>query len=841
MTVNHHIHAVKGLYTNVMDNSQVKILSHFDLNNPNNWFELTYPDKKTHPFMDIDNHDDYKGDKLEKIFTEEEFNTLCLKIEKILINTFPTFTVLNACKYKSKKYDKNGNMVKIENKISFRLTDPQHYCRNMNTTKEYCMKHLAKKAKECLGDYSKYIDVDSSVYRNGKGKMSCVNSYKYPQEKDRIRALVHGEIEETYIQTMLGNEIEIIPEKPIEKPTPKETPGDTTPLDIFKKDEAKGQVPEKEQNKFWDYALLIDKQELGNREKWIHFTYCHINILGINDYENYNNFLKDTTNYHEYENKIKYEELYNDKDKTQQKLGWKYLYTLAYDNNKEKKLKLDNHYRKPFDIKYMLSLKPKEENLDIQKQINELQDNEDIKTSVKIRKIKELENQLKEHKKQQEDLKYKAMKSYFELYHIKLVSPFCYIKIIDNDDCIMRYNKNSFRDYCDNIEISSGVPFTSKWFKDSNIKTYEFIDFIPTGVNCPKNTLNMFRGLEIEKVRTTKTHSYEYILDLIRLNAGDNNDMYDWFIKYLAHLVQKPGILPGIAVIIIGEQGTGKSTLWEQFGNKVLGQKYALQSSNADDIIGKFNLNKNKLLVVMEETEAKNTFENCSQIKTLITQPTKYYENKGKDKFKVRNCGRYVFISNNQTPVKIEHSDRRFIVSECSSRCIQNKEFFKKVNEEWNDPKAVRGFYDFLMEQDIENFDPARDRVITDVYEDMKSITIPTMARWLEEKCYSHNKILSTENPQHASLLRTRKASELFKSYKKWIEKSGFKTEGVNTTRFGRDIKKYVGIEYKRTKHGVMYSLDYKNILDGLISRGYTKEITDHNDYNMDDDEYDSD
>ena len=79
--------------------------------------------------------------------------------------------------------------------------------------------------KKCLGEYFKYIEIDSSVYR--RGKMSCCNSYKYEHEKDRTKKLVHGEIEDTFIQPRNFDESkyeEIIKEDNIGKYVPKPTP-----------------------------------------------------------------------------------------------------------------------------------------------------------------------------------------------------------------------------------------------------------------------------------------------------------------------------------------------------------------------------------------------------------------------------------------------------------------------------------------------------------------------------------------------------------------------------------------------------------------------------------------
>ena len=211
-------------------------------------------------------------------------------------------------------------------------------------------------------------------------------------------------------------------------------------------------------------------------------------------------------------------------------------------------------------------------------------------------------------------------------------------------------------------------------------------------------------------------------------------------------------------------------------------------------------------------------------MKTLITQETKLFESKGKDKICLRNCGRYIFISNNKTPIKIEQSDRRFSVSESSSRHKQDVGFFSKVHQEWQDDIAVRNLYEYFMSIDISDFMPSRDRVITEAYKDMQSITIPTMSKWLEYKYYTYNACKGSANPQWASLLKTKTSSEMYNSYIKWMEQNGFTIENINTTSFGRDIKKYKGIERHRLTSGVVYHLTYSDIMEGLIEKGHSEK-----------------
>ena len=818
------VNVYKGLYSDIK--TAPSRITTDQLCKLNNFFEFTEMNKKTRPFLDIDTK---KGGLT--FDNEEDFKKVDNAILDILKTKFPNYSLLHASHYQA--FD--GKEKKP--KISYRQTDYSQYCKNMEECKIYSMEVMKEIVSISLGKNMDYVEMDTTVYRHGK--FSCVNSYKFPQQKERFKKLINGTVEDTLIQVLNGNEKYIDlsdsfeeeeekqPEEPIKKVTKKVKPNkaikkktDNSVIDIEP-------VSEETSQKFWKYASLINKGQFVCRDNWLKFTLAHINILGLGDYDKYDTFCKSIAGYAELENRLKYEELYDKKDRQTDKLGWGYIYKLAYDGNEQEKINLDKIYQEPFKIWTMLKQKTKTDDVTpIQDKIDEINDNDELKTSVKNKKIKALE---KEFKKQTEDNKnkqYTQMKKYFELYHFKLLKPFYYAKINDDDDVVDLFSKQRLVDLYDNIDIDEKTTFTSKWYKDPNIKSYACMDFIPYGKTCPNSTFNLFTGFRVEKIITNEIHSYEHILEALKLNAGDDEDMYNYMIKYCAHMLQKPAILPEVSLVITGEQGTGKSSFWENFGNKILGERYTLQSSNADDIVGKFNINKNKILVIMEETEGKDTFLANSQIKTLITQETKIFESKGKDKIRLRNCGRNIFVSNRKTPVKIEQSDRRFEVSECSSRHKQDREFFGKVQNEWKDDIAVRNLYDYFMSIDISDFDPARDRVITEAYKDMQSITIPTMSRWLEHKYYNYNQY-NSNHPEWSSLMKEKTASELYHSYLKFMEQNGFKTENLNSTSFGRDVKRYKGIEKHRSSHGIYYKLKYEDIINGLIEMGHSEKIND--------------
>ena len=45
----------------------------------------------------------------------------------------------------------------------------------------------------------------------------------------------------------------------------------------------------------------------------------------------------------------------------------------------------------------------------------------------------------------------------------------------------------------------------------------------------------------------------------------------EYMLNYLAHIIQKPNQKTGVIVVIQGSQGTGKDTLGEFIGNKIIG------------------------------------------------------------------------------------------------------------------------------------------------------------------------------------------------------------------------------------------------------------------------------
>jgi len=217
------IEVIQQVFSDIKDRSLIKVVSEYDLNKPNNYFEYLDPERPTHPFIDLDNSKAFEDNPIDN---EDDFKNAVLRIEKKLINRYPSLSLLNASHFKSQKWNKDNTLKKIEPKISFRLTDHTKICNNMTDCRDYCLGTFKEEIQECLGDDFALLNIDSAVYRkNSGGKMSCVNAYKHYQQKSRTRQIVNGEIKHTFIQCVFGDEEVVTPvirEKPKPKPKPKQ-------------------------------------------------------------------------------------------------------------------------------------------------------------------------------------------------------------------------------------------------------------------------------------------------------------------------------------------------------------------------------------------------------------------------------------------------------------------------------------------------------------------------------------------------------------------------------------------------------------------------------------------
>ena len=341
---------------------------------------------------------------------------------------------------------------------------------------------------------------------------------------------------------------------------------------------------------------------------------------------------------------------------------------------------------------------------------------------------------------------YATVKKEFEKRWFHLKHPTSFVEVTSEDTF---YNKladfklNEGLIVYEDVESVKGSkktcerPFLDKWLKDPTKRIYDKEDFLPPPLACPSNVYNLFQGLRAAGLQSTPPDAQvnlQPILDFLAHLCGESHSTVKkgtkYFIDWLANIVQLPGTLPGVAIVIQSPQGTGKNMFASFFGRRVLGGTLFESSARVDTFFSTFaeGLSK-KVFVVLNEVEGSMTKKHLGEIKEAITDEKIPYERKNFQRVFIKNFARQLWFTNNTKPVHLEPSDRRFVAFQIEN--VPDRDYFKQLAAWMADDINVRVFYDFLMARDIAKWDAVGDRPKTAYYTALKRMSLSMLDSWL--------------------------------------------------------------------------------------------------------------
>jgi hypothetical protein len=464
---------------------------------------------------------------------------------------------------------------------------------------------------------------------------------------------------------------------------------------------------------------------------------------------------------------------------------------------------------------------------------------EDIQDEIKINNCLKLKLEIKPFKQHYIDIldnhiikplinkkSYEGIKTNFELTHFKVENPLAYIEILENNTVLLR-NKTDFFNLYENIQYETiynnengeqkkNNPFIKEWFKDPSMRTYKSIDFLPNQ-KTPDTIFNSFKCYNAEKLNLEKEIKIEDTLIYKHMDnlCGNDKLVLDYFIKFLSRKIQEPHKLTNTCLIFRSAEGVGKDTFFNWFGNKIIGKDYYLNEDKINLIFGKFNsCIENKILVIINETSGKDTFELQNTIKNAITRPINTIEKKGMTPYDNTNNIGYICLTNNKNAIKVDAEDRRICAIECNNTIANDYKYFTDLHKEINDDNITKSFFNYFMSQDVKDYDFTNSRPKTNFYNSMKDINIPLIVKFLENEC---NKYLSKD-------INTKYYTKLYEKFNNYIQMSKSKYE-MTETKFGIELKEFIHIEKKRGRNGIMYLFDFKKTKDYLIQKYNIQDI----------------
>lgn len=263
-----------------------------------------------------------------------------------------------------------------------------------------------------------------------------------------------------------------------------------------------------------------------------------------------------------------------------------------------------------------------------------------------------------------------------------------------------RYMEPLYANRTIKVETPSGpkqMPVLPVWMRSTHRREFDRVVFKPGGAG--KRELNYWQGWAVEAAEG----DCQLLLDLIRnvLCAG-NTEQGDYVIGWLAHMIQKPEELPGVAIVLRGGQGTGKTTFGEIL-RALLGQHY-VHVASTDAFLGHFNGHLARALLVFgDEAFWAGEKRQIGPLKSLITDSERQIESKGVNQITIDNYTRLVLATNEDHPVPAELDDRRFLVLEASDRHKGDEAYFAPIYKQLHSGGASALLH-YLQNYQLEGF-----------------------------------------------------------------------------------------------------------------------------------------
>ena len=315
------------------------------------------------------------------------------------------------------------------------------------------------------------------------------------------------------------------------------------------------------------------------------------------------------------------------------------------------------------------------------------------------------------------------------------------------------------------------------WLDNPNRRQFEAMAYVP-GRNDIPDLFNLWRGWNVE----ARPGNCQLFLDHMLNNiCGDDQVYFAYMLNWMARAVQEPHKAGETAIVLRGDQGTGKSFFANAFGH-LFGRHY-LTISNAKHLVGNFNAHMRDLSVLFAD-EAFFAGDKAHEgvLKTLVTGESITIEMKGFDLEEVPNRLHLIMASNSDWVIPAGGNERRFLVLDVGDDQRQIVGYFKEIKDQL-EAGGYEALLHMLMTRDITGFD-VRKVPQTEALRTQKMLSQTPMEQWWHQKLVDGN-ILSHHSEWEAVV----ECNSVFLDYARDAQIAGITRRGSQIA-FGRFLGK---------------------------------------------------
>tara|TARA_R110000787_G_scaffold73525_3_gene163939 strand:- start:1214 stop:3520 length:2307 start_codon:yes stop_codon:yes gene_type:complete len=341
---------------------------------------------------------------------------------------------------------------------------------------------------------------------------------------------------------------------------------------------------------------------------------------------------------------------------------------------------------------------------------------------------------------------YSVVKKLFEESNLRILNPFIFVKRVVNEDGL---EEDAFYKHTEFMKLNTSVKyhdinslnqnFIMEWDMDEQKREYNGVVFNPYSNKeldkTPITHYNLFKPFVSKRIENATKPVW--FLDFLKENiANGKEDSFNWLLKYVAQLFQRPDDNIKLILVLRGESGIGKDTFIEIL-EKLMGKlnNYVHRTAKVSDIFGDgFNSDlKNKLVLQLNEMEGIDGIKAKEQIKDQATAEFNNIKEKYIPNMKQKNNTRIIVSSNNNSPVQYSFDERRFVMFKCSSKNKQKTDYWSEIYENMNNQDILDNLYTYLLNIDISSWRPFDDRPQTEEHKKAIINALPVYIKYMKE------------------------------------------------------------------------------------------------------------
>ncbi|MEY4351711.1 MAG: hypothetical protein RL078_1790 [Bacteroidota bacterium] len=220
----------------------------------------------------------------------------------------------------------------------------------------------------------------------------------------------------------------------------------------------------------------------------------------------------------------------------------------------------------------------------------------------------------------------------------------------------------------------------------------------------PRTTSNKSLNFWIGPTANPASGNWVLIRDYLRDVICDGNSVtYEYLIRYLAHMIQHPEEKPGVMLVLLGGQGTGKGMYFNLL--RAIWPRTTLQVSKIDQVVGRFTsaLERN-YIICMDEALFAGDRQAIDNLKSIVTEQHLHIEGKYQPSRTIESFHRLFAASNHEHFAHVESDDRRFVFLRVSDYRQKDTVYFSGIAKAIADPKTISAILYYLTKKDLSQF-----------------------------------------------------------------------------------------------------------------------------------------